>query len=365
VAHSIGEWASVGGSITFQSGVGSTNVRPPDAGQLVIQKGAILDISGGCLDYEAGIVRSTLFMGPTASSMPRGQAPAGVKMMSIGAAFMRRHERWGEGYTELFNTPFSRTQTARWEDGYTVGRDCRHDLAVGADGADGRDDRADVVVGDRQTRTRPDLPITVDPQGTLQGTTATRIDGYKLPQNVTPLAGGLYVGNRLEAHVPSSGFQPFSSNVMISNGTDVTSGMNAGTVLTPDLVNNVQLSAESINQAGLGALRVSGKSLLVDADLSVAHGGSIALRAEKTKIAGDLTARSGTISIEGIIANCSTVLRHHPDPDRRGAGREDRRHRPVGEPQDRAATAATWRSSRAATSSSAAARDRRGSARTA
>jgi filamentous hemagglutinin family protein len=314
VAHSIGEWASVGGSIAFQSGVGATNVRPPDSGQLVIQKGAILDISGGSLDYAAGTVRSTLFMGSDGKLYASGQAPAGVKMMSIGAAFMRRHERWGEGYTELFTTPFSRTQTARWEDGYTVGRDAGTiSLSMPTVLMEGTI-RADVVVGDRQTQIRPDLPIAVDPQGTLNGTNANRIDGYKLPQNVTPLAGGLYVGNRLEAHVPNSGFQPFSSNVTISNGTDVTSGMNAGTALTPDLVNNVQLSAESINQAGLGALRVSGKSLLVDADLAVAHGGSIALRAENTKIAGDLTARSGTISIEGVIANCSTVCDIIPTP---------------------------------------------------
>jgi len=314
VAHSIGEWASVGGSIAFHSGMGATNVRPPDAGQVVIQKGAILDISGGSLDYAAGIVRSTLFMGSDGKLYASSQAPAGVKMMSIGAAFMRRHERWGEGYTELFSTPFSRTQTARWEDGYTVGRDAGTiSLSVPTVLMEGTI-RADVVVGDRQNHTRPDLPITVDPLGGLQGTTATRIDGYKLPQNVTPLAGGLYVGNRLEAHVSNSGFQAFSSNVTISNGTDVTSGMNAGTALTPDLVNNVQLSAESINQAGLGALRVSGKSLLVDADLAVAHGGSIALRGEKTQIAGDLTARSGTISIEGLIANCTTVCDVIPTP---------------------------------------------------
>jgi filamentous hemagglutinin family protein len=314
VAHSIGEWASVGGSIAFHSGVGFTGVRPPDVGQVVIQKGAILDISGGSLDYASGIVRSTLLMGSDGKLYASGQAPAGVKLMSVGASFMRRHERWGEGYTELFSTPFSRTQAARWEDGYTVGRDAGTiSMSVPTVLMEGTI-RADVVVGERQNTARPDLPITVDAQGRLQNTTATRIDGYKLPQNVTPLAGGLYVGNRLEAHVPNSGIQPFSSSVTISNGTNVTSGMTAGTALTPELLNNVQLSAESINQAGLGALRVSGKKLLVDADLSVAKGGSIALRGENTQISGNLTARSGTISLEGVIAGCSTVCDVIPTP---------------------------------------------------
>ncbi|WP_447725922.1 filamentous haemagglutinin family protein [Sphingomonas koreensis] len=307
VAHSIGEWASVGGNITFQSGVGAVNVRPADAGQVVIQKGAILDISGGSLDYASGIVRSTLFMGSDGKLYASGQAPAGVKMMSIGAAFMRRHERWGEGYTEFFSTPFSRTQMTRWEDGYTVGRDAGTiSLSVPTVLMEGTI-LADVVVGERQTQARPDLPITVDALGRLQNTTATRIDGYKLPQNVTPLSGGLYVGNRLEATVSNSGFQPFGSDVTISNGTNVTTGMTAGTAIAPELLNNVQLSAETINQAGLGALRVSGKNLLVDADLAVANGGSIALRAENTQIAGNVTARSGTISIEGMVANCTNV----------------------------------------------------------
>ena len=314
VAHSIGEWASVGGSIAFHSGTGFTNVRPPDVGQVVIQKGAILDISGGSLDYASGIVRSTLLMGSDGKLYASGQAPAGVKLMSVGASFMRRHERWGEGYTEFFSTPFSRTQAARWEEGYTVGRDAGTiSLSVPTVLMEGTI-RADVVAGERQTTARPDLPITVDAQGRLQNTTAARIDGYKLPQNVTPLAGGLYVGNRLEAYVSNSGIQPFSSSVTISNGTNVTSGMTAGTALTPELLNNVQLSAESINQAGLGALRVSGKKLLVDADLSVANGGSIALRGENTQISGNITARSGTISLEGVIANCSTVCDVIPTP---------------------------------------------------
>jgi filamentous hemagglutinin family protein len=314
VKHSIGEWASVGGSIAFHSGMGFTNVRPPDVGQVVIQKGAILDISGGSLDYASGIVRSTLMMGSDGKLYASGQAPAGVKLMSVGASFMRRHERWGEGYTEFFSTPFSRTEVARWENGYTVGRDAGTiSLSVPTVLMEGTI-RADVVVGERQTTARPDLPITVDAQGRLLNTTATRIDGYKLPQNVTPLAGGLYVGNRLEAHVPNSGIQPFSSSVTISNGTNVTSGMTAGTVRTPELINNVQLSAESINQAGLGALRVSGKKLLVGADLSVANGGSIALLGENTQVSGNITARSGTISLEGVIAQCSTICDVIPTP---------------------------------------------------
>ncbi|WP_158299008.1 filamentous haemagglutinin family protein [Sphingomonas psychrotolerans] len=313
VAHSIGEWASVGGSIAFQSGGGVANVRPPDAGQLVIQKGAILDISGGSLDYAGGVVRSTLFMGSDGKLYAAGQAPARVKLTSVGASFMRTHDRWGDAYTELFSTPFSRTLSARWEDGYTVGRDAGAiSMSMPTVLMEGTV-LADVVVGDRQTQARPDLPITIDKLGTLAGTTARRIDGYKLPQNATPLAGGLYVGNRLDGPTEQV-TSPFPNGVTVSAGTDVTSGMTAATTLTPEMVGNVQLSADSINAAKLGALRISGKDVRVDADIAVAAGGSIALQAQSTHVAGNLTAHSGTISIEGLTASCNSICEVIPTP---------------------------------------------------
>jgi len=50
-AHTIGEWTAVGGSITLS------------APEVIAQKGATFDISGGSLDYAAGWIRSTNLIG--------------------------------------------------------------------------------------------------------------------------------------------------------------------------------------------------------------------------------------------------------------------------------------------------------------
>ncbi|HEX7853759.1 MAG TPA: filamentous hemagglutinin family protein [Sphingobium sp.] len=304
-AHRIGEWVANAGTITFTSGQGSTTVIPPDVGQLIIQKGAILDISGGSLDYAAGYVRSTLFMGSDGRLYTAGTAPADVKLVSVGASFMRQHGRWGERYNEVFVNPFARTLSTRWEEGYTVGRDAGVlSLSVPTVVMEGTV-LADVIIGQHQTQARPDLPITTTDTGGISGNLNKRLDGYKLPQTVTPLAGGLYVGNQL--HVQSSSSNPntpFATDVSVSAGTDMTGGMTSGTILTPAQIGTVQLSADSINQANLGELRISGADVRVESALSVANGGKVMLRGENVSVQGDITAHSGTISIEGIVVTC-------------------------------------------------------------
>ncbi|MBO9726055.1 MAG: filamentous hemagglutinin family protein [Novosphingobium sp.] len=304
-AHGIGEWVANAGSITFTSGNGNTSTIPPDAGQLVIQKGAILDISGGSLSYNAGYVRSTLFMGSDGKLYAAGQAPADVKLVSVGASFMRQHGRWGDRYNETFVNPFARTLSTRWEEGYTVGRDAGVlSLSVPTVVMEGTV-LADVIVGERQTQTRPDPAPTVSETGVISGTVVKRLDGYKLPQTVTPLAGSLYVGNQLHVQPAANTVNlPFPTDVTVSAGTDVTGGMTSATKLVPDMIGAVQLSADSINQAKLGELRVSGASVSVKSDLAVANGGKVMLRGENVTVGSSITAHSGLISVEGVIVTC-------------------------------------------------------------
>lgn len=296
--HKIGEWVSEGGTINFASHSSFVNVsNNQNFGQLIIQKGATLDVSGGSLDYAAGMMTSTLMLGSDGKYYTAGQAPAGVKMMAVGASFMREHGRWGVQYTETYSNPFSRTTAQRWEEGYTVGRDAGSiSLSVPTVLMEGTI-IADVVVGDRQTAARPDLPITVGETGLVNGFLNPRIDGYKLPQNVTPLGGSLYVGNELYRPV-DNGTRPVfvDTSLTIADGSNATIGMTASTTLAPELIGNVQLSAEAINAAKLGELRVSAETIKVNADIAVANGGSILLYGGELAINGDLTARSGTIS---------------------------------------------------------------------
>lgn len=298
-AHGIGEWAAQGGTIAISSA------------EIVAHEGAVFDISGGSLDYAAGHIQSTRMMGSDGKLYDLGQAPAGVKMLAVGNAFVVNHDRWGEAFQEIYSMPlFSSARSVRWEAGYTVGRDAGI-LSLSAPTVlfDGQV-VADVVVGDRQTGERPTTPPVIK-DGVISGDFPQRLDGYDLPQNVTPLAGGLYVGNRLhQAYAPVSAQEvPFANTVVIGEGGGSV-GIDAGAALTSDLLNTVVLSAEALSESGLGSLRVNGGAVKIEGDLTLSPGGDVAMRAQTIDVAADITARSGSISLAAVPpcgAGCAAV----------------------------------------------------------
>ena len=293
-AHGIGEWAAQGGTIAISSN------------EIVAHKGAVFDISGGSIDYAAGYIQSTRMLGSDGKLYDLGKAPAGVKMLAVGNAFIVNHDRWGEAFQEVYAQPlFSSSRSVRWEAGYTVGRDAGV-LSLSAPTVlfDGQI-VADVVVGERQTGERPTVPPVIK-DGVTSGAFPERLDGYDLPQNVTPLAGGLYIGSKLhQTYVPPTAQEaPFANTVVLGEGGGSV-GVKDGAALAPNLLNTVLLSTEALNDAGLGSLRITAGAVQVESDLTVSPGGDIAVRAETIAVDADITARSGSISLAAIPA-CGT-----------------------------------------------------------
>lgn len=293
-AHTIGEWASVGGVI---------NVR---SDEIVAGKTAVFDISGGSLDYAAGWIQSTRMLGSDGKLYDLGQAPAGVKLIAVGDATVVRHDRWGEAFQEVYSHPlFNSARSVRWEEGYTVGRDAGVLTLSAPTVLFDSQIVADVVVGERQVNARPTTPPVIK-DGYLTGAFPDRLDGYDLPQNVAPLAGGFYVGNRIwQQYQPVQTPEiPFSNTITIGEGGG-SAGVQPGAALAPELKNTVALSAESLSKAGLGALRVNGGEIRIAGDLTMANGGEVAMQATKVTVEGDITARSGSISLAAV-PPCST-----------------------------------------------------------
>ncbi|WP_312690748.1 hypothetical protein, partial [Brevundimonas nasdae] len=144
-AHGIGEWTAIGGTITLS------------ANEVVAKKGAVFDLSGGSIDYRSGYVRSTRVLGADGKMYDVGNAPAGMSFISIGDSFSRNHDRWGEQYVEVYANPlFSRANTLRWEEGYSVGRDAGKLILSTPTAVMEAAILAGVVNGARQTQARPD-----------------------------------------------------------------------------------------------------------------------------------------------------------------------------------------------------------------
>lgn len=271
MAHGIGEWAAVGGTITLA------------ANEVVAHKGATLNISGGSLDYRAGWVRSTRVLGADGKLYDIGQAPAWMEMVAWGDAFVRKHDRWGPQYTEVWSHPLSAGRSSgRWEDGYSVGRDAGRLILSAPTVVMEAQVAAEVLNGDRQTHVRADGIA----------------DGYKVGQHSIAQAGSLLLGRYDLAPENSS---PFAVDVRIGDVSDVTGDLATGEALPGDRARTAWIDAARLNDAGLGGLTLATSgAIAIESDLKLADGGALEMVAPTIDIAADIIANSGSISATNI-----------------------------------------------------------------
>ncbi|MEG3089656.1 filamentous haemagglutinin family protein [Sphingomonas sp. PB4P5] len=266
-AHGIGEWAAIGGTITLA------------AKEVVAEKDAVFDISGGSLDYAAGYVRSSLMLGADGRLYDVRNAPAFMKFIGVGNAFLRKHERWGSQYDEVYaNRLFSRGTTMRWEDGYSVGRDAGRLILSTPTAVMEATILAGVINGERQTIARAD------------GVT----DGYDLGQHSVAKAGTLALGG----YDNFGRSRLYDTDVKIGAVADITGQGELGDALAADRVGTAWFDAERLSGAGLGGLEIGTLGAVsIGGDLTLAAGGSLDVTAPILDIAGTVTARGGAITV--------------------------------------------------------------------
>lgn len=276
IAHGIGEWTSVGGTITLA------------AREVVAHQGAVFDLSGGSLDYAAGWVNSTRVLGEDGRLYDVGSAPAGMKMVGWGDAYVRKHDRWGEAYTQVWSHPLGGARNSRrWSEGYSVGRDAGT-LTLSAPTIlfDGMI-LADVLTGERQT------------VGRVDGVT----DGFKVGQDQVAQAGALVIG-RQNGFGSAGGFE---GRAEIGDFDAPDAPISLEDAITEDRINTVLLDARRLNEAGLGRLDITvAGPLAISSDLTLADGAQIHLAGGTVDIAADVTARSGAMTVRNL-ARVATV----------------------------------------------------------
>jgi hypothetical protein len=207
-----------------------------------------------------------------------GNAPAWMEMVAWGDAFVRKHDRWGPQYTQVWSHPLSAGRSiGRWSEGYNVGRDAGKLILSAPTVLFEGNILAEVVNGERQTNTRAD------------GAT----DGYKLAQHTVAKAGSLVLGR----YGTFAGAGLFDTDVKIGNVADVTDGMETGDALSDTRIGTAWFDATRLNEAGLGGVKLETRgAIAVETGLTLANGGSVELVAPTIDIAANITARSGSIS---------------------------------------------------------------------
>ncbi|TAI66951.1 filamentous hemagglutinin, partial [Bradyrhizobium sp. Leo170] len=273
-AHRIGEWTALGGTITLA------------APEVVAQKGAVFDVSGGSVSYEGGYIRTTNFLGADGRTYNINNARADMQFMALGGGYVRKHYIQGEAYdplTEIWASPFGKgAVNLRWEDGYTVGRDAGSLILSTPTSIFEATILADIVKGERQTTARP------------SGTT----DGYKLPQDVAPLQGRLALGSYSGIGLTDAS----AARVVFGRVPGITEALNDTSALPDSRIGTALFDADAINAAKLGGLNfASSKEIVVEAPLELAPGAEVTFAAPHVDIAADVTARGGSLTLTNLM----------------------------------------------------------------
>ena len=109
IGRTVAERTAVGGAINLIS-----------AGDVVAVNGSTMNVSGGWLDYQSGIVSTTRLLGTDGHLYDIANADPNLTYVGIAGGITIIHPRWG--VTETFSTPLVSGNDQRFEPGYLDGR---------------------------------------------------------------------------------------------------------------------------------------------------------------------------------------------------------------------------------------------------
>jgi filamentous hemagglutinin family protein len=274
--HSVGEWMAQGGSLTFTGN------------DVVTQKGAQINLSGGTLDVQSGYVQQSWLRGSDGRLYEVSSAPGDIVYTGIYKGYEANSARWGQ--TDYFYNPLIAPRQ-RFESGYTVGRDAGK-LVISTNNAvlEGQV-IGDVFKGDRQNQA-PNIDL----------------DGYQQSQTAAARQAQLIIGNYTPIFDKTSGVLHYNLDARLNQvtvGTDqdpVADGIGLDTAIGSDRQGKLYLDSDQLNGFQLGALKVAAKQgITVNGDLSVANGGEITLYGPQVTVNANLTARSGTLRLGNVL----------------------------------------------------------------
>ncbi|WP_339799515.1 filamentous haemagglutinin family protein [uncultured Marinobacter sp.] len=270
--HGIGEWSAAGGTVLL------------GGSEVVTQTGSSVNLSGGTLDVQTGYIAKTWLKGADGRLYDAATAPASMLYTGIYQGYERVSERWGQ--TDAWRNPLIAPER-QLENGYTVGRDAGTLIINAPTAVLEGDIVADVFQGERQN----------------QAQDAGR-DSYQQAQNRVARRGRLAVG-RYGQYGRGTGFD---SDIRIGDFDDISEQLTLESDLS-DRLNTVWLDAGRLNEQRLGGLDlVSGGSISVENDLTLAEGGQLRLVSGQVEVDAAVTARGGDITLTNILMPAGTSL---------------------------------------------------------
>ena len=263
--HGIGEWSAAGGTVLL------------GGSEVVTQTGSSVNLSGGTLDVQTGYIAKTWLKGADGRLYDAATAPASMLYTGIYQGYERVSERWGQ--TDAWRNPLIAPER-QLENGYTVGRDAGTLIINAPTAVLEGDIVAEVFQGERQN----------------QAQDAGR-DSYQQAQNRVARRGRLAVGRYGQYGLENA----YGSDIRIGEFDDISEQLTLESDLSERL-NTVWLDANRLNEQSLGGLDlVSGGSIAVENDLTLAEGGQLRLVSGQVEVDASVTARGGDITLTNIL----------------------------------------------------------------
>ena len=264
IGHTIGEWAAVGGTITLS------------AGSVLAQQGAVFNIAGGSVAYQAGTEAQNWLISSTGKLYTVASAPATLTYTGLFNGFAAASKTWG--VTSTFGSAVATPATIDVA-AYTVGRDAGT-LAISSPTVlFGAAVNAGVTPGASQGSARP----------------ASITDPFLLGQTVAPLAGALTLGKF--SAVGLSGL--YSTTVTIGGAApNVLATLGIADALPAGTAGTAMFAADVINEAGLGGLTIATSApVSIVSSLGFGPGALVSITAPAIAVNGSLTLPGGNLTL--------------------------------------------------------------------
>ncbi len=264
IGHTIGEWSTVGGTVTLA------------ASQVVVQRGAGVNLAGGSLAYQAGLVNSSWLTTADGQIYAVAAAPAALVYTGVYTGYAVTDSKWGT--SAIYTNALLGTQQVA-QQAYAVGKDAgRLVLSTPTAVFEGRIN-AGVVTGANQTGARP----------------ASVSDAFALGQTVAPLGGSLALGQ----YGPGGLNGLYATDVVLAGcACAVADGLSAGGAVPAGRALTAWIAGGVLNGSGLAGVQVSSAgAVAIAGPLTLAPGGQVTLTAPSVRLAADLVAPGAVISL--------------------------------------------------------------------
>ncbi|CAB3926921.1 hypothetical protein LMG3481_05973 [Achromobacter deleyi] len=281
--HGVNEWMAQGGNVEFTGG------------DVVTRAGSQINLSGGTLDVQDGMIRQSWLRGVDGRLYEVTRAPGDLAYTGLYQGYEASSQRWGQ--TRYFYNPLIAPQE-RFETGYTVGRDA------------GR-----LVIGTRSAVLEGEL-IGTTFQGDRQNAAAQAgLDGYQQSQRAVARGAQLVVGTYTPYYDKRTGALQYAlgrgdgtvNQVVLSDRVDaIAAGLDLATALPDDRAGKLLLDTNRLNGAELGAIKIAAGDIAVRSDLAVGPGGDITLFANNVNVDAALTANAGSIRLGNVLSQISS-----------------------------------------------------------